>query len=66
MEATYTAIATASGDGRDGHVRSDDGRVDLDTRPPAALVMVLVSRADRRRIPRGVDRTLALLHLPER
>jgi Na+(H+)/acetate symporter ActP len=36
------------------------------TVPLAALVMVLVSRADRRRIPRGVDRTLALLHLPER
>jgi len=36
------------------------------TVPIAALVMVLVSRADRRRIPRGVDRTLALLHLPER
>lgn len=36
------------------------------TVPLAAVVMVLVSRADRRRIPRGVDRTLALLHLPER
>ena len=36
------------------------------TVPLATLVMVLVSRADRRRIPRGVDRTLALLHLPER
>jgi len=36
------------------------------TVPLAALVMVLVSRGDRRHIPRGVDRTLALLHLPER
>ncbi|AYF97732.1 sodium/solute symporter [Protaetiibacter intestinalis] len=36
------------------------------TVPLATLTMVLVSRLDRRRIPRGVDRTLALLHLPER
>ena len=34
--------------------------------PVAALVVVLVSRADRSRAPRGADRFLARLHLPER
>ncbi|PPF79885.1 organic hydroperoxide resistance protein [Subtercola sp. Z020] len=37
MEALYTAIAHASGGGRDGHVRSEDDRLDLDTRPPAEM-----------------------------
>jgi osmotically inducible protein OsmC len=37
MEAIYTAIAHASGGGRDGHVRSEDDRLDLDTRPPVEL-----------------------------
>ena len=32
----YTAEATASGGGRDGHVKSSDDRIDLDTRPPKA------------------------------
>jgi cation/acetate symporter len=35
------------------------------TVPLAVLVTVLVSRADRRRMPRGVDAFLARLHLPE-
>jgi Ohr subfamily peroxiredoxin len=34
MQITYTAIAHASGGGRDGHVRSEDDILDLDTRPP--------------------------------
>ncbi|WP_166868394.1 MULTISPECIES: cation acetate symporter [unclassified Salinibacterium] len=34
--------------------------------PLAALVMVLVSRADRGRAPRGVERFLARIHVPER
>ena len=33
----YTAIAHASGGGRDGHVRSEDDRIDLDTRPPKEM-----------------------------
>jgi cation/acetate symporter len=36
------------------------------TVPIAVLVTVLVSRGDRRRVPRGVDAFLARLHLPER
>ncbi len=32
----YTAVATAKG-GRDGHVKSDDGTVDLDVVPPRAI-----------------------------
>jgi Ohr subfamily peroxiredoxin len=34
IEVVYTAESTATGGGRDGHVKSSDGRVDLDTRPP--------------------------------
>lgn len=37
MDISYTAVAHASGGGRDGHVRSDDDRIDFDTRPPKAL-----------------------------
>jgi len=37
MEITYTAIAHATGGGRDGHVRSEDDRLDFDTRPPKEL-----------------------------
>jgi osmotically inducible protein OsmC len=37
MEIVYTAIALATGGGRDGHVRSDDDRLDLDTRPPKEM-----------------------------
>ena len=37
IEVVYTAESTAAGGGRDGHVKSDDGRIDLDTRPPKAM-----------------------------
>ncbi|MES2093221.1 MAG: organic hydroperoxide resistance protein [Actinomycetota bacterium] len=37
MEISYTAIAHATGGGRDGHVRSEDDRLDFDTRPPREL-----------------------------
>ncbi|SDY79934.1 organic hydroperoxide resistance protein [Herbiconiux ginsengi] len=37
MEPLYTAIAHASGGGRDGHVRSEDDRLDFDTRPPKEM-----------------------------
>jgi lipoyl-dependent peroxiredoxin len=37
MEISYTAIAHATGGGRDGHVRSEDDRIDLATRPPKEL-----------------------------
>jgi osmotically inducible protein OsmC len=37
IEAIYTAESTASGGGRDGHVKSSDGRLDLDTRPPKEM-----------------------------
>ncbi len=37
MDIVYTAIAHASGGGRDGHVRSEDDVLDLDTRPPREL-----------------------------
>lgn len=33
----YTASATATGGGRDGHVRTDDGRLDLVMAPPRSL-----------------------------
>ena len=36
IDVIYTAEATASGGGRDGHVKSSDDRIDLDTRPPKA------------------------------
>ena len=37
MSALYTAVATSSGDGRNGHVRTDDGLIDTDTRIPTAM-----------------------------
>ena len=37
METIYTAIAHASGGGRDGHVRSEDDFLDFDTRPPKEM-----------------------------
>ncbi|WP_223692617.1 organic hydroperoxide resistance protein [Leifsonia poae] len=37
MDIAYTAIAHASGGGRDGHVRSEDDLLDLDTRPPKEM-----------------------------
>ncbi len=36
MEALYTAVATSVG-GRSGHVKSSDGVLDLDVRPPQAM-----------------------------
>ena len=37
IEAIYTAESTATGGGRDGHVKSTDGKIDLDTRPPKEM-----------------------------
>src|SRR6202048_781314 len=37
IEVVYTTASTATGGGRDGHVKSDDRRIDLDTRPPKAM-----------------------------
>ncbi|HET9654200.1 MAG TPA: organic hydroperoxide resistance protein [Kineosporiaceae bacterium] len=37
MSALYTAVATSTGDARNGHVRSDDGLVDTDVRIPRPL-----------------------------
>lgn len=37
IEAMYTAESTATGGGRDGHVKSTDGKLDLDTRPPKEM-----------------------------
>lgn len=37
IEAIYTAESTATGGGRDGHVRTSDGLLNLDTRPPKPM-----------------------------
>lgn len=37
IEVVYTAESTASGGGRDGHVKSSEGKIDLDTRPPKEM-----------------------------
>ena len=37
METLYTAESLATGGGRNGHVRTTDGRVDLDLAVPAAM-----------------------------
>ena len=37
MEALYTAVATATGDGRNGHATSEDGMLDLDLRVPKEM-----------------------------
>ncbi|WP_416395243.1 MULTISPECIES: organic hydroperoxide resistance protein [unclassified Curtobacterium] len=37
LDIVYTAAAHATGGGRDGHVRSEDDRLDLDTRPPQEM-----------------------------
>jgi len=37
MQAIYTASATATGDGRNGHVRSSDGVLDFDLAVPKEL-----------------------------
>jgi lipoyl-dependent peroxiredoxin len=37
MNVLYTATATATGDGRNGHSRSEDGFVDVDLRIPTEM-----------------------------
>ena len=37
IDPLYTAVATATGDGRNGHVTSEDGFVDMDVRVPKEL-----------------------------
>jgi len=37
MKILYTAEALATGDGRDGHVRTSDGRLDLDLAVPTEM-----------------------------
>jgi Ohr subfamily peroxiredoxin len=37
IDAIYTAESTATGGGRDGHVKSSDGEIDLETRPPKEM-----------------------------
>jgi Ohr subfamily peroxiredoxin len=37
MQALYTATATATGDGRNGHVRTTDGTLDLDLAVPKEM-----------------------------
>ncbi|GAA1011799.1 organic hydroperoxide resistance protein [Nocardiopsis tropica] len=37
IDVKYTAEAIATGAGRDGHVRTDDGRVDLDLAIPVGM-----------------------------
>ncbi|MCZ2827222.1 organic hydroperoxide resistance protein [Modestobacter sp. VKM Ac-2986] len=37
MAAVYTALATATGEGRNGHTRTSDGSIDLDLKVPAEM-----------------------------
>ena len=37
MDTLYTAVAHATGDGRNGHARTDDGMIDLDLKMPPEL-----------------------------
>jgi len=37
VKVLYTAVAHATGDGRNGHTRTDDGLLDLDVRVPPEL-----------------------------
>jgi len=37
LTVVYTAIATATGDGRNGHAKSDDGLLDVDVRIPVVM-----------------------------
>jgi Ohr subfamily peroxiredoxin len=37
VSAVYTAVATATGEGRNGHTRTDDGLVDLDLAVPKEM-----------------------------
>jgi osmotically inducible protein OsmC len=37
IDAIYTAESTATGGGRDGRIKSADGKLDLDARPPKEM-----------------------------
>jgi Ohr subfamily peroxiredoxin len=37
IDTVFTTESTATGGGRDGHVRSAAGRIDLETRPPTEM-----------------------------
>lgn len=37
VEVAYRVSSTATGGGRDGHVKSESGRIDLDLQPPVEL-----------------------------
>jgi lipoyl-dependent peroxiredoxin len=37
VKSLYTATATATGDGRNGHTASDDGVLDMDVRVPTSM-----------------------------
>jgi Ohr subfamily peroxiredoxin len=37
LDIVYTAVALATGDGRNGHARSEDGQLDLDLRVPKEM-----------------------------
>ena len=37
MKPLYTAVATATGKGRDGHVRTDDGKLDFELSMPERM-----------------------------
>ncbi len=37
IDVVYTAESTATGGGRDGHIKSSDGKLDLDARPPKEM-----------------------------
>lgn len=37
IDVIFNTESTATGGGRDGHVKSSDGRIDLDTRPPKEM-----------------------------
>ncbi len=37
MQILYTAVAHATGDGRNGHARTDDGLLDLELRIPVSM-----------------------------
>jgi Ohr subfamily peroxiredoxin len=37
INVIFTSESTASGGGRDGHVKATSGRIDLDTRPPKEM-----------------------------
>ncbi len=37
IDVVYTAESTSTGGGRDGHVKSSDNKIDLETRPPKEM-----------------------------